>query len=128
MANSVKIVEQHKQIFKLASDIIEAREKEENINGNSLAKTLDFLVNYASQNFSDEEKEKVHGDFHTAVGELRRKYVIDGISDELKNKVNTAIVKWLLKHIGGIDAKIARYIKDCETRKQEMETRNKNII
>ena len=115
---------QHKRIFKLLSDLVEVGEKKEETEY-VLEKTLDFLIDYVAIHFADEEQlqiefkypayeehKKFHDNFKTVVGEFRQKYETDGASDALNTEVNSTIVIWLIKHIKGEDAKMAKYIRE----------------
>ncbi|GHV49767.1 hemerythrin [Synergistales bacterium] len=117
-----EIDSQHKQLFRLTSNLIEAC-----VSGQSaetLGKTLGFLVDYTVEHFRDEEAlqlkhnypdyekhKKLHDNFKATVGELVAQYKADGSSDKLADVVNTIVVRWLTQHITMEDFKIAAHIR-----------------
>jgi hemerythrin len=116
------IDEQHKTIFKLTSDLIEAHIKGEG--KEILGKMLDFLANYVIEHFGYEEKlmieyiypkyeyhKKFHDDFKLTVFELKDDYDTRGASDELTKTLSGTVVRWLIRHISREDTKIANYVR-----------------
>ena len=113
---------QHRQIFKLTSDLIEAFE---NNKGNEVIdKTLNFLASYTVRHFTDEEAlqlehefpdyenhKRAHEDFKEKIEEMTRQYRQDSASLDFGSRVNSIIVRWLLKHIKREDSKIAEHIR-----------------
>ena len=113
---------QHKTIFKITSDLIDAH-----INGESkeiLGRMLDFLANYTVEHFGYEEKlmrdykypkylyhKKFHDDFKITVTNLINDYETRGASDELAKTLSGAVVRWLVKHISREDVKIAEFVR-----------------
>jgi len=101
---------QHKKLFELVSNLICAC-----IHGydtEKLHETLNFLVNYTVQHFTDEEAlqiefkypeydkhKKLHEDFKVTVGGLVKVFKDNGSSVELSNNVNKIVVRWLVNHI-----------------------------
>ena len=113
---------QHKQLFKLTSDLVEACEN--NKGHEILGDTLNFLASYTVQHFADEEalqlkysfpayeKHKgLHDDFKVKATELVQQYQQDSSSENLRMRVNSVIIRWLLQHIKGEDSKIAEHIR-----------------
>jgi len=113
---------QHKQLFKLTSDLIEACENNKGLE--ALGETLSFLASYTIKHFADEEAlqlehnfpdyenhKKLHEDFKATVVELIRQYQADSSSIDLRTQINSTIIRWLLKHIKGEDFKIAEHIR-----------------
>ena len=113
---------QHKQLFKLTSDLVEACEN--NRGQEILGETLNFLASYTVQHFADEESlqlehdfpdyerhKKLHDDFKAKAVELVNQYKQDSNSVDLRLQVNSVIVRWLLQHIKGEDFKIAAHIR-----------------
>jgi len=117
------IDEQHKTIFKLTSDLVDAQ-----INNESkiiLGQMLDFLANYVVEHFEYEEQlmieyfypeyeyhKKFHDDFTIDVLELKMNYDKFGASDELVKALGGTVIRWLIKHISQEDSKIARYVRE----------------
>ena len=119
------IDEQHKQLFKLTSDLADAA----HFASDSLEETLDFLVAYTVKHFADEEAlqvkyiypgynhhKELHDKFKETVGDLVTRFKEGGDSAEenaksLSAKVNSVIVRWLIQHIQKEDAKIGAHIR-----------------
>jgi hemerythrin-like metal-binding protein len=117
-----EIDRQHKQLFRLTSDLVDACAK-----GQSpavLSKALDFLAAYTVEHFADEEAlqlkyhypdyeahKKLHDDFSKTATDLVAQYKAEGSSDVLVERVNAIVVRWLVKHIGQEDSKIAAHIR-----------------
>ena len=113
---------QHKELFKLTSDLVEACEN--NKGQEVLGNTLNFLASYTVKHFADEEAlqtannypdyenhKKIHEDFKAKVVELIHQYQKDSKSVDLRAQINTTIVRWLLTHIKKEDFKIAEHIR-----------------
>ena len=113
---------QHRQIFKLTSDLVEACES--NKGHEVLGEALNFLASYTVKHLADEEALQVehdfpdyenHKKFHEAfkekVVELIRQYQADSTSVDLRAQINSTIIRWLLQHIKREDFKIAEHIR-----------------
>jgi len=113
---------QHRQLFKLLSDLIESFQR--NDNKVTIKETLLFLAGYTVKHFSDEEKiavrykypkhnehKKMHEEFTQTVIGFVDQYEKDGDSEILFAAVRKVIIRWLIKHIRGEDYKIAQHIK-----------------
>jgi hemerythrin len=120
-----KIDNQHKQLVAALNNIIEASQqgkgKEE------IFKTLDFLTGYTIMHFTTEEKLQVqfdypdylihkryHDEFKVTVGELTKRLVAEGPTEEMIGVVTTTIGNWLLNHIKGDDFRMAAFVKSRE--------------
>ncbi|MDR0434001.1 MAG: bacteriohemerythrin [Gracilibacteraceae bacterium] len=113
---------QHKQLFRLTSALVDACAK-----GQStavLGEALNFLAAYTIQHFADEEKlqkqyafpgyalhKKAHDNFKATVTTLIAESQAGESAEELSDKVFSVIVRWLVRHIKGEDAKIADHIR-----------------
>ena len=113
---------QHHQMFEFLSSLVSAC-----VDGTETAKlkeTLDFLVNYTLQHFSDEEtwqlrhgypeyeKHKwMHDDFKVTIGGMVHRFTENGSSEELSNDVNRIVVRWVVDHILHEDKKLGAYIR-----------------
>ena len=119
---------QHKQLFKLTSDLVEACEQ--NKGREVLGEALNFLASYTIKHFTDEEAlqlehnfpdyerhKKLHDDFKAKAVDLINKYQEDGDSASLHLQVYSAIVRWLLQHIKGEDFKIVKHIRQTAANK-----------
>jgi hemerythrin len=113
---------QHKELFKLTSNLVEACENDKG--QEVLGKTLDFLASYTIKHFGDEEElqikynfpdyerhKKLHDDFKAKAVELIDRYKQDSDLANLRTQVNSVIVRWLLQHIRGEDFKVAEHIR-----------------
>jgi len=112
---------QHKTIFKLISDLVEAQIKNES--KDKLGETLDFLANYTVEHFEYEEKfmreinypdyvnhKKLHKDFKITIDEVQDNYKKQGSSSKLMNILDKIVVMWVIQHIQREDVKIVGYI------------------
>ncbi|GHV35913.1 hemerythrin [Synergistales bacterium] len=113
---------QHKQLFKLISDIVEAC-----MNGKDAdvpKKALDFLASYTVKHFADEEAlqlqygfpdyerhKKIHDDFKVTAAALVEEYNSELSLEKLNSKIHSVVIHWLTRHIKGEDAKIAAHIR-----------------
>jgi len=114
---------QHKRLFELVGSIGKSCFEEEDIA--TLSETLDFLLQYTVQHFSDEESlqlkynfpeyeyhKKLHEDFEAIVSEKVSEFKEKGSTKDLSNTVNEFVIAWLVNHILKEDMKIKEYIKD----------------
>ena len=114
---------QHKRLFELVNNI--GKSCRENDDIGSLCETLDFLLQYTIQHFSDEEAlqikyefpeyenhKKLHEEFEAAVSEKVSEFKKTGSTEELNDTVNEIVITWLVNHILKEDMKIGTYIKD----------------
>ena len=119
-----KIDEQHKELFRLASDLIEACEEGTDLE--AVGRTLGFLASYTVSHFVDEETlmtqnnydgyrkhKKKHEDFTQTVTELIERYRKSGSTSELSHEVNSIIVRWLITHISMVDRKLADFVRSA---------------
>jgi len=117
---------QHRKLFALVSNLVEACT--DGYDTKILNDTLNFLVEYTVQHFTDEENfqmqynypdyarhKQLHEDFKTAVGEHVREFHENGSSSDLSNAVNKVVVRWLINHIQREDKKIGNHIKRLES-------------
>jgi len=114
---------QHKRLFELVVNLSKSCHEGEDIN--TLSETLDFLLQYTVQHFSDEESlqlkynfpeydyhKKLHEDFEATVSEKVSEFKEKGSTKDLSDTVNDFVVTWLLNHILKEDMKIGAYIND----------------
>ena len=119
---SPQIDAQHRQLFKLVSDLVIACT--DGYDEKILNETLDFLVNYTVQHFEDEEAyqleynypdyerhKQLHIDFKEKVGELVQEFNESGECVELSRNVNKIVVRWLVNHIQREDKKIGNHVQ-----------------
>jgi hemerythrin len=121
-----KIDNQHKQLVAALNNIIEASQQGKG--KDEIFKTLDFLTGYTIMHFSTEEKLQVqfdypdylihkryHDEFKITVGDLTKRLVDEGPTEEMVGLVTTTIGNWLLNHIKGDDFRMAAFVKSKET-------------
>ena len=117
-----KIDNQHKQLISALNSIIEASQQGKG--SDEIFRTLDFLTGYTVMHFSTEEKlqaeynypdylvhKSYHDEFKVTVGELTKRLVQEGPTEDVIIEVTTVIGKWLLNHIKGDDFRMAAFIK-----------------
>ncbi len=113
---------QHKELLNAINNLLEACSKGKG--RDQIKNTLDFLQDYTSKHFHDEEvlQKKYgypdyvnHKQYHEGF-----KAVVKGIADELQKqgptialvgKVNSNIGNWLVSHIKREDVKVAAHIR-----------------
>ncbi|GHV90520.1 hypothetical protein AGMMS50268_10230 [Spirochaetia bacterium] len=119
---NAEIDSQHKQIFRLASNLVKANKHGED--PAFLKDTLDFLVNYTVKHFNDEEAlasrcnfpgyrdhKKLHDDFRITVAQLSAEYDARGSSKELWDRVTATVAQWVVQHIKQQDMKLAGFLR-----------------
>jgi len=112
---------QHRRLFELVSELVSACM--DGSDTQKLRETLDFLVKYTVQHFTDEEAlqlrcnypgyerhKQLHEDFKVTVGELVYEFDRYGSTIELSNNVNKIVVKWLINHIQREDKRIGDHL------------------
>jgi hemerythrin-like metal-binding protein len=125
-----EIDSQHKQIFRLTSNLADACAKSQS--SQYLDETLDFLANYVVRHFNDEEKlqrqynypgfrehKQHHDDFVKTASALKAEHKREGSSEELGKKVNSVIVHWLVEHIKKDDLNMAEFIRQIKETEQQ---------
>ncbi|MCD8198972.1 MAG: hemerythrin family protein [Phascolarctobacterium sp.] len=116
-----KIDNQHKELIKRANDLFKAIE-----GGGSkdkIQETLNFLAEYTTYHFADEEKlwtkgqiptllnhKKEHADLIEVVKGLQAKLATEGPSPEFEKQVYDSVVDWLYTHIKGSDHDACEYV------------------
>ena len=117
------IDEQHKMLIKRLHDVSEAIEQ--NQGEGTIAKTLDFLVDYTDFHFSEEEKQMTkfnypglalqqtqHKEFKESLERLERDFEEDNATKELANHIRTFLFNWLIKHIKEVDLEFGKFVKE----------------
>ncbi|MDR1732761.1 MAG: hemerythrin family protein [Synergistaceae bacterium] len=121
---NAQIDEQHRELFRLVSDLVDACRWEDD--AEMLDEALDFLAVCSARHFASEEAlqkkfdypdlprhKKLHDNFRRALDELRAKYATtNAISlKELSEQVHAIAARWLGGHIAREDAKVAAHIR-----------------
>jgi hemerythrin len=118
---------QHKQLVSMVNNLLDACRSGKG--SQEIAKTMDFLTGYTIKHFMDEEKiqikynypdylvhKRYHDEFKVMVGDLTRRLIREGPTEEFINEVSFRIGDWLLNHIKGDDFRMAAYIKAQDIR------------
>jgi len=123
-----KVDEEHRQLFEIVNELHDAMKKGHG--KDVLQQTLDKLIKYTIQHFTDEEifmlskgypryqeHKKIHQELTQKVKELRNKFIAGNvnINIELLHFLN----QWLAHHIKGEDFKLFKYIKEQEELKSK---------
>ncbi len=129
MAVGIETIDtQHKELFKRIGDLLRAIKEHRckaEIDG-----TIQFLDDYASFHFAEEEKRMEaagydglaehrvhHAAYMRNIAELKEQAAlprISGMSYELSVTANQIIVDWIVDHIMKIDKKFGEYVKGRE--------------
>jgi hemerythrin len=113
---------EHKMLIERLNAVIEAIEK--NQGEGSVAKTLDFLLDYTNFHFSNEEKfieshgypgielqQSQHKEFKDSLNQLILDFQQDGAVKEIAEHTRDFLFTWLKKHIMEVDMQFAKYAK-----------------
>ncbi|WP_035571595.1 bacteriohemerythrin [Halonatronum saccharophilum] len=121
-----EIDKQHQEIFDRANSLIQINKNFGIKEGVEEAeRVIDFLNEYIITHFSDEEQLQLKYDYpeyrnhknsHNKFIQKIEEFNVDFKEGEntLTNlsKLNAFVLKWLIRHIGSEDNKLAQYIKD----------------
>jgi hemerythrin-like metal-binding protein len=121
---------QHKQIFRLINNLAEAC-----MHGHGfefIRDALDFLASYTVRHFADEEEllrkcnfpeyrehKALHEDFANTVSRLCDEFHESGVSADLLDRIYMVVAQWLVNHIKQEDAKVAEFIRQSESSRQQ---------
>jgi hemerythrin len=116
---------QHKQLVSMVNKLLDACRNGQG--AEEAATTMDFLTGYTIKHFADEEKlqkqydypdylthKRLHEDFKVSVGELTKRLIREGPTEDIIDEVRTSVGDWLVNHIKGDDFRLATYIKARE--------------
>ncbi len=117
------IDEQHKMLIQKLQDVSEAIES--NQGEGTIAKTLDFLVDYTDFHFSEEEKQMTelnypglalqqaqHKEFKESLERLEQDFEEDNATKELANHIRTFLFNWLVGHIREVDHEFGKFVEE----------------
>ncbi len=117
-----KIDDQHKEIFVRVRALVDAGKQGKG--RQTVAETLDFLVDYVRTHFAAEEaiqKESAYPDFnshkaqHTEflknIDKLKVEFDEEGPTLSVMLKVNQVVVEWLVAHIKRVDKALAEFLR-----------------
>lgn len=114
-----KVDEQHKELVSKIAELLDMA-KNPVTNGIRIKSLIAFLENYVKTHFATEEAfmkvknysgmlahVREHQYFTSEFLKLKEKLNNEGITLELKLKLNNLLVDWLIKHISNVDKKLA---------------------
>ena len=124
LATGIKSIDyEHKMLIERLNAVTEAIEQ--NQGEGTIAKTLDFLLDYTNFHFSNEEKyitsqdlpglelqQKEHAQFKENVHQLILDFQEDGASKDISLQIKDFLFVWLVKHIKEVDHQLAQYAKE----------------
>jgi len=121
-----KIDIQHKQLFAAVSNLMESSASGKG--DAAILETLDFLTDYVTKHFADEEQlqidcsypdylhhRRLHDEFKAVVGELTKRISKEGPTKDLIDIVSSTAASWLINHIKGDDFKMAAFVKAADS-------------
>jgi hemerythrin len=89
------------------------------------ATTLDFMIDYTDFHFSTEEKHMMeqnypglehqkqqHAEFKNHLKQLVEDFEEEGPTKALSTSINVFLLKWLIKHIKGVDLKFGEFLNE----------------
>jgi hemerythrin len=123
LSTGIKSIDsEHKMLIERLNSVVEAIEK--NQGEGTIAKTLDFLLDYTNYHFSNEEKfisghgypglelqQKQHKEFKDSLNQIILDFQQDGADKEISMQIHDLLFVWLKKHITEIDHQLMQYVK-----------------
>lgn len=123
VTGSVQIDMQHKQLFKIINELLDACKKGQA--KKEVMKVVEFLSNYVQEHFSTEEKimeennyphierhKKQHSEFRKKIVDYRERMYSEGITLSITISITHALVEWLTKHIRATDRELAKFLTE----------------
>ncbi len=120
------IDQQHKMLIQRLQAVCEAIES--NQGEGTIAKTLDFLLDYADFHFSEEEKQMAehdysgldlqkqqHEEFKNAVKKLVEDFEAEGAVKDIADHIRDFLFIWLKKHIRDVDLQFGRFLNEKDS-------------
>jgi len=119
------IDQQHKMLIQRLQAVCEAIET--NQGEGAIAKTLDFLLDYADFHFTEEEKQmsehdypgldlqkQQHEEFRDAVKKLVEDFEAEGAVKDIADHIRDFLFNWLKKHIRDVDLQFGQFLNEKE--------------
>jgi len=119
---NAQVDDEHKQIFILVQDVLDATYDSEDA---TIESTMDFLAGYTVDHFKHEESlmaesnypdmavhKKQHDDFVAEVLALRNRLVNESDKAKGNSDVTKVVVNWLTDHVLGSDKFMANYYRN----------------
>jgi hemerythrin len=112
---------QHKMLIQRLNEVSEAIEM--NQGEGTIAKTLDFLIDYTNFHFSSEEKQMTeqnypgldlqkqqHEEFRESLKQFEEDFKEDGATQSLAYHIKDFLFNWLVRHIKDVDHKFGEFV------------------
>jgi hemerythrin len=112
---------EHKMLIERLNAVTEAIEK--HLDEGTIAKTLDFLLDYTNYHFANEEQfitshgcpglelqQKQHAEFKKSANQIILNFQQDGADKGIAADIHDLLFTWLKKHIMEVDLKLAKYV------------------
>lgn len=122
---NASIDNQHRQLIGALNELFDAHQSGKG--RQEVESALDFMMAYATQHFTDEEKlqtacnypgylthKRLHDEFIRMVQGLAKNISSLGSTDDFITNVHVKLGEWLHNHIMGEDAKMAAYIQTAK--------------
>lgn len=120
--NVFAIDTQHKELFNIINDLLDAAKRGEA--KNKIMKVVDFLEDYVREHFSMEETlmtekayphiaahKKQHEEFKKSVSDFKSKVMEEGVTLSITISITHVLVEWLTKHIRQVDKEMAKHLR-----------------
>ncbi|MBN1973467.1 MAG: hemerythrin family protein [Sedimentisphaerales bacterium] len=124
LATGIKSIDyEHKMLIERLNAVIESIDK--NQGEGTIAKTLDFMLDYTNFHFSNEEKfisshgypgleyqQQQHREFKDSLNKIILDFQQDGAGKDIALQIKDFLFIWLKKHIMEVDHELAQYVKE----------------
>ena len=124
LATGIKSIDyEHKMLLERLNAVIEAIDK--HLDEGTIAKTLDFLMDYTNFHFSHEEQfisdnsypgleeqQEQHKKFKDSINQIILDFQQDGADKDIALQIHDLLFVWLKKHIMEVDHKLSQYVKE----------------
>ena len=124
LSTGIKSIDfEHKMLIERLNAVTEAIEK--HLDEGTIAKTLDFLLDYTNFHFSNEEnfissndypgldvQQKQHAEFKDSINQIILNFQQDGADKEIAADIHNLLFTWLIKHIMEVDRQLIQYVKE----------------
>lgn len=130
VTGSFQIDTQHKQLFKIINDLLDACKKGQA--KQEILKVVEFLSQYVQEHFSTEENfmekyeyvhiaahKKQHLEFKKSFTDFRDRVYNEGITLSLTISLTHTLVDWLTKHIRVTDKELAKFLLEKMEQKSQ---------
>lgn len=121
--NSFLIDSQHKQLFKIINELLDACKKGQA--KTEVVKVVDFLERYVNEHFATEESfmeqhnyphiaahKRQHEEFKKSFKNFKDRLNNEGITLSFAISLTHSLVEWLTKHIRVVDKELGEFLKN----------------